>query len=113
MGGVEQLPDTVAWLGELVGDWCVGQKDLGQAKGSKLIETFLNCEIEVSPKRRQSIDDTVGQHDDEGVAAGPRFQPDVDGPHLELHRLTLAKGPLDEGKILVTVMDQIFGSGSL
>src|SRR5262249_21013479 len=50
------------------------------------------------------------KHDDERVATCPRFQPDVDRPHLKMHGLTLAKGPLDDGKILITVVDNIFGS---
>jgi hypothetical protein len=86
---------------------------LGQAEGGKLIESFLNCEIEVTPERRKSPSDTVREHDDESVAAGPRFQPHVDGPYLKMHGLTFAKSPPDESKILVTVMDKVFGSGSL
>ena len=99
--------DAVARLGKLVGREFAGKKDLGHAEGGKLIETFLNCEIEVTPERSKRADDTVRQHDDEGMAAGPRFQPHVNRPHLKMHGLALTKGPLDEGKIIITIVDSI------
>ena len=103
----------LARRGKLIGYGSIGKKYFAQAEGGELIETFLNREIEVTPERSKSADNTVRQHDDERVATGPRFQPHVDGPYLEMHGLTLAKGPLDESKILITVMDNIFGSGGL
>jgi hypothetical protein len=107
------LPNALARRGKLIGDGSIGKKNFVQAEGGKLIETFPNCEIEVTPERRKRADDTVRQHDDERMAAGPRFQPHVDGAYLKMHGLTLAKGPLDQSKILITAMDNIFGSGSL
>jgi hypothetical protein len=107
------LLDVVARRGKLIGHGPTGKNYFAQTEGSKLIKTFLNCKIEVAPERSKRADDTVRQHDDERVATCPRFQPDVDGPHLKMHGLTLAKGPLDEGKIPITVVDNIFGSCSL
>ena len=87
--------DVVARRGKLIGEWATGKKDFAQTEGSKQIETFLNGEIEVAPECGQRADDRVGQHDDEGMALCARLQPDVDGPHLKMHGLTLSEGPLD------------------
>src|SRR6516164_9207093 len=110
---IKQLPDALARRGKLIGHGSIRKKNFVQAEGGKLIETFLNCEIEVTPERRKRADDTVREHDDERMAAGPRFQPHVDGAHLKMHGITLAESPLDESKILITVMYNIFGTGSL
>jgi hypothetical protein len=69
----QQLLDVVARRGKLIGHEFAGKKDLSHAEGGKLIETFLNREIEVMPERSKSADNTVRQHDDERVATGPRF----------------------------------------
>jgi hypothetical protein len=89
-GSIEQLPDALARRGKLIGHGSIRKKNFVQAEGGKLIETFLNCEIEVTPERRKRADDTVRQHDDERMAAGPRFQPHIDGARLKMHGLTLA-----------------------
>jgi hypothetical protein len=56
---------------KLIGHEFAGKNDLGQAEGRKLIETFLNCEIEVTPKPSKSANNNVRQHDDERETAGP------------------------------------------
>jgi hypothetical protein len=43
------LLDAIARSRELVGYWSVGKKDFGQAEGGKLVETFLNRNVEVTP----------------------------------------------------------------
>lgn len=45
------LTQIVAPQAKLIAHACVGKEYFGQAEGSELIETFLNCEIEVTPKR--------------------------------------------------------------
>ena len=104
--------DAVAGNGQPVGRWSVRKKDFGQAEGGRLVEAFLNCETAVTPNGK-SMDDTLGEHDDESVAARSRFQANMDGADLELHSLAVAKGPLDKGEILIAIMDDFFGSCGL
>ena len=61
------------------------------------------------PVLGERVEDIVGHHDHESMAASARFQSYVDGPQLHMRGLTLAKGPLDEGEILIAVMDDVFG----
>ena len=84
--------------------------NFGQAKAGELVETFLDCNVQIAPVLGESVDDTVSQHNHEGMAPSARLSSYVDGPHLEMHGLTVAKGPLDEGEILIAVMDNVFGS---
>jgi hypothetical protein len=86
----------------------VGKLDLGQAQSGKLTKNFLDRDVEVMPVLGEVVDDSIGQHQHEGVASGPRFKPDMDRTHLRMHGLAFTKHPLDKSEILVAVLDDVF-----
>ena len=85
-------------MGLAAGRRLIGREDgFRSGRAGQLVEAFLDGEVEMAPIVRERVNDAIGEHDHERMAASSGFEPDVDRPHLQMDRLALPEGPLDEG----------------
>ena len=86
-GGFEQVAHVVARRRDLIVGGPAADDHFDDAEAGEPVEALLHGQVDVAPAPAQGVHQEIGQHDDEGVAAGAVLVAQIDRPHLELHGL--------------------------